>query len=151
SDDSEENGDHFVVETDEQQRSILRFGNGMNGRRLPDGAGIRCEYQVGGGIIGNIGPDTLQFFDAAALPEVTECWNPFDGAEGRDPEPAEKILRAAPDAYRARQLRAITLLDYIKRAEDLSDVSRAVANYAWTGSWRTVRVAIDPAGSTELT
>jgi hypothetical protein len=150
SDDGEESGDHFVVETDEQQRSIICFGNGVNGRRLPDGAELRCEYQVGGGVIGNIGPDTLQFFDAAALTEVTECWNPFDGTQGRDPEPAETILRAAPEAYRARQLRAVTLRDYIKRAEEFSEVSRAVAAYAWTGSWRTVRVAIDPAGSTEL-
>ncbi len=150
SDESEESGDHFVVETDEQQRSIIRFGNGVNGRRLPDGAEVWCEYQVGGGVIGNIGPDKLQFFDDAAVPEVLECWNPFDGTEGRDPEPVEKILRAAPEAYRARQLRAITLLDYIKRAEELPDLSQAVASYAWTGSWRTVRVAIDPVGTIEL-
>jgi hypothetical protein len=42
------------------------------------------------------------------------------------------------------------LRDYIKRAEELPEVSRAVAAYAWTGSWRTVRIAIDPAGATEL-
>jgi hypothetical protein len=47
-------------------------------------------------------------------------------------------------------LRAITLEDYTKRAEELSDVSHAYARYAWTGSWRTVCVAIDPKGSTEL-
>ena len=150
SDDSEESGDHFAVETDEQQRSLLRFGNGVNGRRLPAGARVRCEFQAGGGSIGNIGPDTLRFFDDAAVPEVTECWNPFDVTDGREPEPVEKILRAVPEAYRARQLRAITLRDYIKRAEELPDVSRAVASYAWTGSWRTVRIAIDPAGATEL-
>jgi hypothetical protein len=149
SDDGAESGDHFVVETDEQRRSILRFGNGVNGRRLPEGSTVRCEFQVGGGVAGNIGPDTLRFHDAAVT-EVSECWNPFDGTEGRDPEPAEKILRAAPEAYRARQLRAVTLLDYTKRAEELPEVSRAVARYAWTGSWRTVRLAIDPAGTTVL-
>jgi hypothetical protein len=30
-------------------------------------------------------------------------------------------------------------------------VSRAAARYAWTGSWRTVQVAIDPVGTTTLT
>jgi hypothetical protein len=150
SDASEESGDHFAVETDEQQRSILRFGNGVNGRRLPKDARVHCEYQIGGGVIGNVGPDTLRFFDAIGVPEVAECWNPFDGIDGRDPEPVEKILRAVPEAYRARQLRAVTLRDYIKRAEELPEVSRAVAAYAWTGSWRTVRIAIDPAGATEL-
>ena len=150
SDDSAENGDHFLVETDELQRSVLRFGDGVNGRLLPDNAIVHCQYQIGGGSIGNIGPDQLQFFDGVAVPEVIECWNPFDVVDGRDPERVQTILRAAPEAYRARQLRAVTLLDYMKRAEELPEVSRAVARYAWTGSWRTVRIAIDPTGSTEL-
>jgi hypothetical protein len=49
-----------------------------------------------------------------------------------------------------RQLRAVTLQDYIKRAEEVAEVSRAAARYAWTGSWRTVQVTIDPVGSTVL-
>jgi hypothetical protein len=50
--------------------------------------------------------------------------------------------------FRFRQLRAVTLADYVRRAEELPEVSRAAATYAWTGSWRTVRIAIDPAGGT---
>ena len=50
------------------------------------------------------------------------------------------MLRNAPEAFRARQLRAVTLADYVKRAEEVGGVSRAVARYAWTGSWRTVRI-----------
>jgi predicted phage baseplate assembly protein len=151
SDDSSENGDHFLVETDEHQRSVICFGDGINGRLLPDQATVHCQYQIGAGASGNIGPEQLKFFDSAAVPEVSACWNPFDVVDGREPEPVEKILRAAPEAYRARQLRAVTLLDYIKRAEELPEVSEAVASYAWTGSWRTVRIAIDPAGTTVLT
>ena len=49
SDDSAENGDHFMVETDERRRSVLRFGNGTNGRLLPNGAVVHAEYQIGGG------------------------------------------------------------------------------------------------------
>jgi hypothetical protein len=44
----------------------------------------------------------------------------------------------------------VTLADYVKRAEEVPGVSRAVAQYAWTGSWRTVRVVIDPRGTTVL-
>ena len=53
-----------------------------------------------------------------------------------------------PEAYRARQLRAVTLADYIARAQEVPGVARAVASYAWTGSWRTVRIVLDPVGST---
>src|SRR5690606_4516069 len=56
-----------------------------------------------------------------------------------------------PEAYRYRRLRAVTLKDYERRAEELPGVSRAAARYAWTGSWRTVQIAIDPVGTTEMT
>jgi predicted phage baseplate assembly protein len=81
---------------------------------------------------------------------VVRVWNPFDVTDGRDAEPAEKVRRNVPEAYRARQLRAVTLADYERRAEEVAGVSRAVAAYAWTGNWRTVRVIVDPAGTTEL-
>ena len=61
-----------------------------------------------------------------------------------------EIIRRVPEAFLARQLRAVTLEDYIKRAEEISEVSRAAACYQWTGSWRSVRITIDPAGTVEL-
>ncbi|OQX17043.1 MAG: putative baseplate assembly protein [Desulfobulbaceae bacterium A2] len=151
SDDSDEGGDHFMVETDELGRSQLRFGNGVNGRRLPEGATVSCRYQVGAGMDGNIGADTLTHFDALAFPEISACWNPFDVTGGRAAETRDDILRRVPEAYCQRQLRAVTLRDYEQRAEELPDVARAAAHYAWTGSWRTVQLAIDPAGGTTLT
>lgn len=156
SDDSDENGDHFVVETDENGLSTIRFGNGINGKVLPPDSRVRCEYQLGNGADGNIGGDKLVFFDLTTLSgaplgtTITNCWNPFDVANGRAPEPVAEIIRRVPEAYRTRQLRAITLKDYVDRAEQLSDVSRAAASYAWTGSWRTVRITIDPKGTNEL-
>jgi hypothetical protein len=150
SDDSAENGDRFMVETDELSHSLLRFGNGINGRTLPENAQVRCRYQVGRGLEGNIGFDQLQFFNGGTYPEILACWNPFDVVDGRAPEPAVEVLRRAPEAYRFRQLRAVTLKDYVHRAEELEEVSRAAARYAWTGSWRTVQIAIDPVGTTAL-
>jgi hypothetical protein len=153
SDDSAEQGDHFMVETDEHRRSVLRFGNGTNGQLLPPGAIVHAEYQIGGGHAGNVGADQLvrvRQLTGALTGAVTGAWNPFDVTDGRDPEVPEKVRRNAPEAYRARQLRAVTLADYVRRAEEVPGVSRAVARYAWTGSWRTVRIIIDPAGTTTL-
>ena len=153
SDDSAENGDHFMVETDERQESRLRFGNGVNGRLLPADAVVHAAYQIGGGRAGNVGADAITRFQplpgvlAGAIDAVI---NPFDVTDGIDPEPVAEILRNVPEAFRARQLRAITLKDYIGRAEEVPGVSRAVASYAWTGSWRTVRLVIDPEGRTDL-
>jgi hypothetical protein len=158
SDDSSENGDHFVVETDENRRSVIRFGNGRNGRELPDGSVITCTYQHGLPLDGNVGYDRIVNFDPVtvttdpAAPALTlrRCWNPFDVTNGIDREPVATIIRRVPEAYRYRQLRAVTLADYVARAEEIEGVSRAAARYAWTGSWRTVRVTIDPVGTNEL-
>jgi predicted phage baseplate assembly protein len=158
SDDSSENGDHFVVETDENRRSVIRFGNGRNGRELPDGSVVTCTYQHGLPLDGNVGYDRIVNFDPVtvktdpAAPALTlrRCWNPFDVRNGTDREPVATIIRRVPEAYRYRQLRAVTLADYVARAEEIEGVSRAAARYAWTGSWRTVRVTIDPVGTNEL-
>jgi hypothetical protein len=154
---SSENDAHFIVETDEMGESLIRFGNGtsyftsaLNGKGLPDGAEVHCHYQIGIGTDGNIGADKLLNFDKKAFPEIVECWNTFNVTSGRAPEPVAEIIRRIPEAYRFRQLRAITLKDYADRAKELPGVSNAAARYAWTGSWRTVQVTIDPAGTTTL-
>lgn len=150
SDAGDESGDHFVVETDENATSLIRFGNGTNGKALPEGAVVKCTYQTGSGPEGNIGAEKLIHFDEASFPRIEKCWNPFDARNGRAPEPVEEIIRRVPEAYRYRQLRAVTLRDYEQRAEELEEISRASARYVWTGSWRAVRIAVDPIGGKDL-
>jgi hypothetical protein len=144
---SDGSDEHFIAETDELGVSSIRFGDGVNGAALPGGAVVTCHYRVGQGEAGNVGADRLTHFDSA---DVLAAWNPFDVVDGRSPEPPSEILRRVPEAYRRRQKRAVTLADYADRAEELAGVAHARARYAWTGAWRTVRVAIDPAGSNVL-
>jgi hypothetical protein len=169
SDGTDECGSHFIVEVDEEGNGLVLFGDGINGRELPKNTIILCRYQAGYGSDGNIGRDTLYNFGMETFPEnmedkfrtalkiinsgtkVSRCWNPFDVTDGRAPESRNEIVRRVPEIYRYRQLRAITLKDYEKRAEELPEVSRAAAKYVWTGNWRVVRVTIDPAGTDELT
>ena len=138
----------FAVETDELLRSTIRFGNGANGKAPGSGALITATWRTGLGLDGNLGRDRLV---KCASPDVERVWNPFDAANGRAPELVSEIRRKAPEAYRYKQLRAVTLADYVARAEELPEVQRAAATYLWTGSWRTVRVTIDPAGGETLT
>lgn len=147
---SRDDANHFIVETDELQRSTLRFGRAPNGEAPPPGSYVAARYQTGMGLEGNVGAGTIAHFDQAAFPEISRLWNPFDVSNGRLPETPDVIRRRVPEAYRARQLRAVTLNDYKRRAEELPFVQRAAAAYAWTGSWRTVRVTLDPRGATEL-
>lgn len=140
--DSDGSEEHFVVETDEEQVSRLRFGDGVNGAPLPPDAVLSCRYQTGQGEAGNVGADRLV---TSSVP-VVAVWNPFDVSNGREPEARDDIVRRAPEAYRAVQKRAVTLADYAAAAERIDGVSHARARYAWCGSWRAVQVVIDPVG-----
>jgi Baseplate J-like protein len=143
---------HFVVETDELLRTLIRFGDGTNGVALPDDATVICWWLSGYGPDGNIGQDSLVNFDATGMPNIAlgTVWNPFDVTDGLPPESANVIRRRVPEAYLYSQSRAITLADYIARAMEVPGVSNAAALNMWTGSWRTVRVVIDPVGTTTL-
>jgi hypothetical protein len=143
---------HFVVETDELLRTLVRFGDGTNGLALPDDATVTCSWLNGYGPDGNIGQDSLVNFDATGMPDVAlgTYWNPFDVIDGLEPESANVIRRRVPEAFLYRQARAITLADYVTRAQQVPGVSNAAAFYMWTGSWRTVRVVIDPEGTNTL-
>ena len=148
---SDEDDEHFLIETDEDGKSLIRFGNDIkNGCKLPDNAVVHCSYQVGKGPDGNIGAEKLKNFNRSEYSQIEECWNPFNITAGTAPEPVDEIIRRVPEAYRFRQLRAVTLRDYIDRAEELAEVSKASARYAWTGSWKTVRITIDPAGTAKM-
>lgn len=133
---------HFVVETDEGQFSTLRFGDRVNGAPLPDDAVVICRYQSGQGEAGNVGADRLTRSSVG----VGAVWNPFDVSGGLEPERRDDLVRRAPEAYRVVQKRAVTLADYATAAEAIGGVSHAAAHYGWCGSWRSVRVAIDPVG-----
>jgi hypothetical protein len=145
--DSRDDAEDFIVEAHENQTSTLRFGNGMNGRALPDDAVVIARWRSGQGQAGNVGADSLVHASSGAL----RVWNPFDVTDGREPEPAADLLRRAPEAYRRQQLRAVTLDDYATRAETVPGVAHARARYAWSGSWRVVRVALDLVGGGPLT
>jgi Baseplate J-like protein len=144
---------HYVVETDEDGMSSIRFGNGINGKELPFNADVLCSYMKGSGPDGNIGGDTLTYFNNQVdFPNIDKnnCWNPFDVNNGKKMEPASDIVRRVPEAFKSRQRRAVTLQDYVDRAEEISGVSKASAEYQWTGSWRTVRISVDPEGGFDL-
>lgn len=141
----------YMVETDERGRSALLFGDGVNGRALADDAVVEVRFQVGLGPDGNVGADRISGFDGAANPSLSAIRNPFDLTDGTDKKDPAEALREIPEAFRARQLRAVTLADYADAAMAVDGVARAAARYTWAGSFRCVHLAVDPVGGGPLT
>ncbi len=138
-----------MADYDGDPGETLRFGDGAFGALPELGAVFEVTYRVGDGAAGNVAADTITRVDPtwASCIQVT---NPFPATGGADEEPAERIRRLAPQAFRAQQFRAVTAEDYEAAAEALPWVQRAGATFRWTGSWLSVFTTPDPQGSTQM-
>jgi hypothetical protein len=147
----------FVVETEHDGRSRLRFGDDRNGQRPNPATAFNALYRVGNGSSGNVGAQAIAHLvldpalyadDPASFPDagsVTGITNPTPAAGGVDPEEVNAARRDAPEVFRTQE-RAVTAADYAAAAERSGEVQRAAATFRWTGSWHTVFVSADRPG-----
>jgi len=134
----------FVVETDDDGRAHLRFGDGVLGRRPAAGATLAATYRVGNGPSGNVGPEAIAHV-VTSQAGILDVRNPLPATGGVAPEPMEQVRLYAPQAFRTQE-RAVTEADYAAVAQRHPDVQRAAATVRWTGSWYTVFVTVDRKG-----
>jgi hypothetical protein len=142
---------HFVVETNNEGRAMIRFGDGVAGMLPPDGSLLRARYRVGAGTSGNVAPGALGHVVANAALPIDGVRNPLASWGGVAPEDLDEVRLTAPAAMRAHSERAVTEEDYARAAMNHPQVANAVATFRWTGTWHTVFVTIDPKGRAELT
>lgn len=147
--DSDADSPDFVVETDDEGRGVLRFGDGELGKPLPPSPTIIATYRVGNGPEGNVASDSLTRLDAP-VPGVDSVRNPLPAVGGTDPESIVDVQRDAPQEFLSVQYRAVTKNDYAAAAAGVPGVSNAAATFRWTGSWLTVFVAVDAVGRAGL-
>ena len=135
----------YVVESEDDGRAVLRFGDDTHGRRPETDTVFTATYRVGNGVAGNIGADSIAHIVSNASGDFEAPTNPMPAAGGIDPEPIEAVRRDAPEAFRTQE-RAVTAADYAAAAERRAEVQRAAASFRWTGSWHTVFVTADRLG-----
>ncbi|WP_327256226.1 hypothetical protein [Streptomyces sp. NBC_01244] len=137
----------FAVETDNDDTVRLRFGDGASGRRPAYDSALDATYRIGGGTVGNTGPDTLGTLlplpGTGTVPAGVTVTNPLPAGGGGDPESLDEVRALAPHAFRS-PLRAVTPGDYADVAMRHSGVQRAVGRRRWTGSWHEQEVILDP-------
>jgi hypothetical protein len=144
--------ENFVVETDNDGASILRFGDDQYGRRPFDTERVVAHYRIGSGELGNAGWGTLVHLvdPGVVIPPITRIWQPLSAFGGEEPETVEHVRQIGPEAFRAIQFRAVTERDWEEMALRHPDVAAAKASFRWTGSWHTVFVAIHPVDPANL-
>lgn len=139
---------HFVVESEDDGTSTLRFGDGTYGRRPDPESTHLATFRVGHGTQGNIGAEAISSMRPADADVAVT--NPVPATGGADPEPTEKVRTDAPHAFRVQE-RAVTEGDYgTILTERAPDVQRATGRMRWTGSWYTAFVTVDRVGGREV-
>ena len=134
----------FVVETEPGEPPALRFGSGIEGAAPRIGLALTATLRVGAALAGNLGAESLTSI-VSTLTGITSVTNPLPAEGGTARETAEEIRRYAPQAFRT-QARAVTVADWVEKAEAFAEVDRAMAELRWTGSWYTVFLTIDRSG-----
>ncbi|WP_413173196.1 putative baseplate assembly protein [Anabaena azotica] len=142
---SDSSAREFVVETEDDERAYLRFGDNVLGKKPTPETDFSAIYRIGNGTIGNVGADAIvhldpQIPDLASL--ITQVRNPLPAKGGIDPEPIEQVRLYAPQAFRT-QKRAVTASDYADVAQLYPGVRKAVATRRWTGNWYTIFITVD--------
>ena len=146
----------FVLETENNGRSYVRFGDNTFGSRPSEGEQFTANCRIGSGIDGNIGRDRLSVFVTGNGlitkddQTIQKIWNPLPATGGVEPETIDHVRQHAPNSFRTQE-RAVIPEDY----EELSlrcrnDIQRVKAKHRWTGSWHTVFIAADRLGGIEV-
>jgi len=138
----------FVVETEQDGTSFIRFGDDTMGKKPIDGFAPKAYYRVGNGKEGNIGPESINTV-TWDIGGITGVRNPMAAAGAVNPETMEEIRQFAPQAFRTQE-RAVTEADYVAKAELHEEVQKAAAKFYWTGSWYTVYIIIDRKNGKEV-
>lgn len=129
--DKSENDEVFTADIDAWRRAEISFGDGRTGKIPPEGKRITVSYRVGGGISGNVAPDTITNVRDIATDKTgrkvpVRVTNSAWASGGADPESIESIKLYAPRFFET-QSRCVTQQDYETFAANFRGICKAKA------------------------
>ncbi len=141
-------GNDFVLDVDAEDRAAITFGDGELGRKPPGGAVLRATYRVGGGVLGNVAPNSI--VTIADAPDLKGAGgaitNPGRATGGAEHESIAHAVAHAPGVFRSLK-RAVTAADYVALARDFAGVGKVRAEAT---SWNTVTLYVAPEGGGQV-
>ncbi|HVT16406.1 MAG TPA: putative baseplate assembly protein [Thermoanaerobaculia bacterium] len=131
----------FTARQDDDGTTVLQFGDGGSGARLPSGRGnVTATYRQGSGLAGRLAAEQLNILldrpvglKAAANPAPTEG--------GADPEVLERARQAAPATVKTFG-RAVSLLDFELLVLASGEIAKARATWVWDGLEKGVHLTV---------
>ena len=119
----------YIVRQNDDQETLIMFGDGMRGRRLPSGTdNVVAGYRYGAGAAAPPANTITQL--AKPIKGLTAVNNPFAATGGDDAEEAEGIREYGPQSALLLG-RAVSIQDFIAAASGLPGVHAATAEWRW--------------------
>jgi predicted phage baseplate assembly protein len=131
----------YTLNTDEQGRTLVVFGDGLRGARLPSGVNnVRATYRQGVGKAGNVRADQLTQLVTRPL-GLKSVSNPAAAQGGTEPEGADQARRSMPIGTRTLG-RTVSLLDYEDFARAFNGVAKAQAQVLHLPGGPTIAITV---------
>ena len=125
----DENAEVYIVRQNDKNESIIIFGDGKRGRRLPTGSdNIISNYRHGAGSASPPANSISQL--AKPVKGLTSVNNPFAAAGGDDAEAGEGIRDNAPQSALLLG-RAVSLQDFIAATAGMGGVLAVHGEWRW--------------------
>ena len=146
----------FTAEIDAWRRAVVSFGDGKTGKIPSEGERITINYRIGGGIAGNVAPNTITnvrdiAVDTAGNKILVRVTNPQWASGGAEPESIDSIKIWAPRFFETQE-RCVTQQDYETFATKFEGVCKAKAVVRErSGEANVVRLYVLTYGSEENT
>ena len=133
--------DHvYVADLDDEQKTTVRFGDGVAGARLKTGSDVVARYRDGLGRPGLVRRGALTSLLDRPL-GLKSATNPLAAEGAAEPEPLEEARENAPASVRTLG-RIVSLRDFEDGARETALVAKAHAVWQWVGSEQAVRLTV---------
>lgn len=131
----------YRVQTDDQGKTSVQFGNGREGARLPTGFGnVKAVYRSGIGRPGNASPGQISQLATRPL-GVKDVTNPLRASGGADHESRDQVRRNAPLTVKSLD-RLVSTPDYADFARTFAGIGKAEAQEISDGRRSLVHVTV---------
>jgi len=131
----------FTARQGDEGATVLQFGDGVTGARLPTGQGnVVATYRQGSGLEGRLKADQLNILLDRPV-GLKAATNRAASEGGADPEARDRARQNAPTTVRTFG-RAVSLRDFEWLALESGQVARAAATWVWRGLEKAVHLTV---------
>jgi hypothetical protein len=139
----------YITRTDDNSRTTVQFGDGVNGARPPSGQdNIKATYRVGIGKGGLVKLGQISLLLARPL-GVREVINPVDATGAEDRQDLEDARRTSPLTVLTLD-RTVSLQDYEDFARAFPGIAKALATWTWNAGERRVFLTVSGADGADV-